>query len=449
MRFRPISLNEYMSRGLLVVLVAVFTATMAATIFFTYTMIRLNSLTQQTGEDVRAAFVLQDLMLNLRQAESGQRGYIITGTESYLTAYSQATKKMPEDVSTIRRQESLEGYGPQIDQLDKLVRLRIEDLDEAISARKTGGVDAAAAVVSRTQKSLYTAQIKDLTDKIGKNTFDSIRPQQEQSRQAVKRSLIITVVLDVFILAMCIIIVRYFQHAIVKERAIEGAKSEFLSLASHQLRTPATGVKQYLGMLQDGFFGKVTAEQKDALRIAYNSNETGIGIINSLLNAAKLSLGKIQLTRKPVGVTGLVQQVADEYREQIATKQQTIEVDSTLGKRKVRLDPAYFKSIVENLVDNASKYSPEGATITIRLRSKPEKKQFTLTVADNGIGIEKQDFDKLFLKFSRLQNEYSETSEGSGLGLYWVKQIVALHGGTVAVRSTIGKGTRFIVTMPA
>lgn len=144
----------------------------------------------------------------------------------------------------------------------------------------------------------------------------------------------------------------------------------------------------------------------------------------------------------------IVQEVVDEHKGHVADKQQTIGFSNDLKRRKARLDPMYFKTVLENLVDNAIKYSPEGAAIHIRLRLMADKKRFAVIVTDNGIGISKQDVHKLFLKFSRLQNEFSETSEGSGLGLYWVKQVIELHGGKVDVRPNPGGGSRFRVILP-
>lgn len=430
------------------ILSAVFVATLGATAYLTYTMLNLNSLIQEGGEDVRAAYALQDMMLNLRQAESGQRGYIITGNEGYLKPFNQAIETMPKDLKSLQGQKAMAQYKGELDQLEVLTKQRIIDLQRGVDARRTGGFEAAAAVVTATQSSQLTAKIRTLTSNISIGTAQSIGPKQAQSRASLKHSLVITVVLDIFILITCATIARYFQRAIVKERAIEGAKNEFLSLASHQLRTPATSVKQYLGMLQGGFFGDLNPEQKEAVSTAYASNETGISIINSLLNAAKLSLGKIQLTRKPTKVADVVREVINECREAAVVRGQTITFTNSMRSRKARIDPTYFKTVVENLVDNAIKYSRDGGAIAIRLKVLEDTKRFVLTVSDNGLGINKQDFSKLFLKFSRLQNDYSETSEGSGLGLYWVKQVVELHGGTVEAKQNKNGGTRFLVTLP-
>jgi signal transduction histidine kinase len=110
------------------------------------------------------------------------------------------------------------------------------------------------------------------------------------------------------------------------------------------------------------------------------------------------------------------------------------------------VDEAYIKGVVENLVDNSIKYSKEGTTVTIEVSR--EQDNVLITVRDQGLGIKKRDYGKLFNKFSRLDNEFSANSQGSGLGLYWVKQIVKLHNGTISVNSREGRGSVFTVLLP-
>lgn len=449
---------EYMNKGLVIVLVLMFTSTLGASMYFLYTMLSLNSLIQEGGDDVKAAFLLEDLMLNLRSAESGQRGYIITDNAGYLRPYNAALKKVPADLVAIKQQESFRDEQAKVEELEKLTNQKLAELKQALEARSKEGFDAAAALVNTNQGAMLTVKIQQSIQEIGRSAFSSIAPKQAASKSNLHRSLVIAVILDVFVLAFCAFILRYFHQTIAKERAIEGAKNEFLSLASHQLRTPATSVKQYLGMVQAGYFGKLTREQKEALSIAYQSNESEISIINSLLNVAKLNLQKITIIKKPVAVAPIVKQVVDEYALRVEAADQHLLFTNKLGKQKAALDATYFKTVVENLVDNASKYSPPGATITVRLargRSKklsPKRPRpvFRLSVSDTGVGIRKQDMGKLFKKFSRLSHtiEKSETVEGSGLGLYWVKQIVERHGGRVHVRSREGQGATFTVELP-
>ncbi len=447
--------SEYLNKGLVVVLLLMFASTLGASVYFSYTMLSLNSLIQEGGNDVKAAFLLEDLLLNLRSAESGQRGYIITGNQNYLTPYNAALKKIPLDLQDIAAQSTLQNAKPEVQKLQELTHQKLAELGQALAVRGSDGFDQAAALVNTNLGARLMMEIQSEVQIIGKNAFGSIGPKQVASKANLHRSIIIAVILDVFVFALCAFILRYFHQTILRERATEGAKNEFLSLASHQLRTPATSVKQYLGMVNAGYFGELTNEQKEALDIAYQSNESEIVIINNLLNIAKLNLEKIQITKKPVVVSKLVQSVADEYMPQVALAKQTLVFRNKLGKQKAALDGTYFKTVVENLVDNAIKYSPEGAKITLNLRPAPPQKftkkvwaGFELSVSDNGVGIKKHDQSKLFKKFSRVPSPATESVDGSGLGLYWVKQIVERHDGHISVSSRENKGTKFTILMP-
>ena len=444
-----------MNKGLVLVLLLMFASTLGASLYFSYTMLSLNSLVQEGGNDVRAAFLLEDLLLNVRSAESGQRGYIITDNPNYLTPYKSSLKKIPADLKEISAQSSLRGEKDQIAVLDTLVSQKLGELDRALQARNAGGFDAAAAIINTNRGAQLMGQIQRQVQQIGASAFSSIGPKQAASKTKLHRSLVIAVILDVFVLSLCAFILRYFHQTILRERATEGAKNEFLSLASHQLRTPATSVKQYLGMVNAGYFGKLNREQKEALDIAYQSNESEISIINSLLNIAKLNLEKIQITKKPVVIAALVKSVVDEYMPQVKAAGQALTFTNRLKQQKASLDATYFKTVVENLVDNAIKYSPEGARISLELRTARASKlpkrtapSFELVIRDDGVGIKKRDMGKLFKKFSRVPGAASEAVDGSGLGLYWAKQIVERHDGHITVWSREGKGTRFIITLP-
>ncbi len=450
---------KHINKGLIVILFVLFAATVCACIYFSRTMITLNSQIQQTGESVRATVSLQALLRNMQQAESGQRGYLITGDKSYLTPYQEAVDRIPGVFTSIDSQSSLNSQRDQIDSIKKLSEQRLSELANGVRIRDSAGFEAAMQATQEGSGETVMIRLRTLLLGMVQTEYKSINPSQSKAKSAVRVSAIISSMLVIFVLAMCGIILRYVRQAIVRERAIEGAKNEFLSLASHQLRTPATSVKQYLGMLDAGYFGNLNDEQKEALDIAYKSNETGISIINNLLNAAKLSLGKIELTIKNTQVDLIVEEVIDEYKVQLASKRQSITFSNRLRGRKARLDSTYIKTVIENLVDNAIKYSPEGTVIRVHLavasvtelKGHPvakRPKMLELSVSDSGVGISKGDIGKLFKKFSRLDNDFSATSEGSGLGLYWVKQVVMLHGGSVAVRSKQGKGSKFTMRLP-
>ena len=232
---------------------------------------------------------------------------------------------------------------------------------------------------------------------------------------------------------------------ISERKKSEKAKDEFISLASHQLRTPATGVKQYLNMLLDGYAGALDEQQQIFIRTANDSNERQLKVINSILKTAQIDSGKYSVIKKTQNLAALVKTVLTDLEPVILMRRQqvshTIEDDL-----EVAVDGAELCLALSNIIENASKYSPEAKKITIKARQT--KKATVITITDQGVGIDSSDHAKIFEKFTRVDNLVSDTVSGSGLGLYWTKRIVAMHGGSITVKSKLGKGTSFIITLP-
>lgn len=229
--------------------------------------------------------------------------------------------------------------------------------------------------------------------------------------------------------------------------ALNVSKDEFISLASHQLRTPATAVKQLLGMMTEGFVGDITPQHLDLIRRAYDANERQIRIVENLLKVAQLDAGKVVLRMKAVNVHDLLTDIADEHIDRITKRNQAIKLDLKNGDTtQVSADPDYFRMALENLIDNASKYTPEGGKITISTDGDDEF--MYVSVQDNGVGISPHDQKLLFKKFSRISNELSENTGGSGLGLYWVKRVIEMHDGNVNVESRPNIGSTFTIELP-
>jgi PAS domain S-box-containing protein len=228
--------------------------------------------------------------------------------------------------------------------------------------------------------------------------------------------------------------------------ALNQAKDEFISLASHQLRTPATGVKQYLGMLLQGYAGPLTSDQKAFLETAYESNERQITIVNDLLRVARIDAGKVTLQREKSDLVRLVKNVINEQASKFDDRDQKIVLRVKHNTVKAHVDADRIRMVLDNIVDNASKYTEPGKTITVTVDKKDSK--VLVSVADQGVGMAKKDIKRIFQKFSRLEDPLAKGVEGSGLGLYWAQKIVSLHQGKINVRSRVGKGTTFIVSLP-
>lgn len=239
---------------------------------------------------------------------------------------------------------------------------------------------------------------------------------------------------------------RERKYARQKQEEVQTAKDDLLSLASHQLRTPATVVKQYVGMLLQGYGGKLSDQQVDMLNNAYESNERQLDIINQLLYVARLDAGRITLHTKKLDIVHLLESVVHDQRAAIEEREQRLTLKLPNRQLNVEADPHYLRMVFENLLSNAIKYTPEKGSITIEAHRLLN--DVSVRFKDSGVGIDPAVQDNIFEKFTRVENELSTDVNGSGVGLYLTKQIVELHSGTISVRSKARKGAAFTVHLP-
>jgi PAS domain S-box-containing protein len=224
------------------------------------------------------------------------------------------------------------------------------------------------------------------------------------------------------------------------------SKDEFISLASHQLRTPATGVKQYIGMVVEGFSGSLEPGQQSLLEKAYESNERQLRIISDLLKVAQVDAGKIIPLKTLTDLDELISSIIAEQGDTFKKRHQTINYKKPAKTIEATFDSNLIRMVLENIINNASKYSHEHTAVTVT--TSETKKHVRIDVKDEGVGIVKADIPRLFEKFSRIDNDLSTQVGGSGLGLYWAKKIVDLHDGAITMTSFPGDGTTFSIELP-
>jgi two-component system, sensor histidine kinase and response regulator len=233
-----------------------------------------------------------------------------------------------------------------------------------------------------------------------------------------------------------------FDHLIELNRS----KDEFISIASHQLRTPATGVKQYIGMLLEGMIGELTPRQQDILQKAYDSNERQLRIVSDLLKVAQVDAGKVRIRKTTENLTALIRDIIREQSSNFDRRHQTVTFEEPARDIVVEYDKDNIRMVLENIVDNASKYSLDGTAINVTLHDTGEVVE--VAVRDHGVGIGPDDIARLFEKFSRIDNPLSTKVGGTGLGLYWAKKIIDLHKGDITCQSELNIGTTFTVRLP-
>lgn len=231
-----------------------------------------------------------------------------------------------------------------------------------------------------------------------------------------------------------------------KELAVDKAKSEFVSLASHQLRTPLTATNWFCEMLLSGDAGKLTVMQKDFLEQLYSSNKRLIDLVNSLLNVSRIESGKFSVEPEKVNFISLVSEILSEYKRVVDKKKLTLTTDYDSVTDYIG-DRGILRMILENYISNAIKFTPEKGWVHIALSYTNHEIQ--ISVSDNGYGIPAKEQDKVFTKLFRGENIRKYETEGSGLGLYMIKSLVDHFGGRVWFTSEENKGSNFFATLPA
>lgn len=233
---------------------------------------------------------------------------------------------------------------------------------------------------------------------------------------------------------------------ISEEIELSNAKDEFISVASHQLRTPATVVKHYLGILLEGYLGDLNSQQRKAALTANEYNDNQLETINNILKVAQADANKIKPVKQPTDLLGLLEQASSAMEDSYRMQKLKLLLQSDVSDAIVSVDPLHIRMVVENLLDNARKYStPTSKKVVINLSESP--KHFTITITDEGIGIKAADLPKLFQKFSRIPNRLSDVN-GTGLGLYWARKLIELYDGNITASSKFRKGTTITIELP-
>ncbi|MBN1391759.1 MAG: response regulator [Sedimentisphaerales bacterium] len=246
-------------------------------------------------------------------------------------------------------------------------------------------------------------------------------------------------------------LVRIIRYAIERKKverklkdAIE-AKSQFMSMVSHELRVPLTSIKESISIVLEGLTGKITKEQENCLGIAKRNVDRLNRLINDLLDFHKLEAGRMNFNMQDSNVNEIVKEVYDTMLPVAKEKKinLVLEIDSNLPR--VSFDKDKINQVLSNLVNNAIKFTKEGS---VTITTSREEDTIRVSVSDTGCGIKKEDLPKLFHEFEQLETVGIEKVNGTGLGLAISKEIVTKHNGEIWAESEAGKGSTFSFTLP-
>ncbi len=234
---------------------------------------------------------------------------------------------------------------------------------------------------------------------------------------------------------------RQVQRSNSKLEKLDETKDEFISMASHQLRTPLTSVKGYLSMVLEGDAGEISDMQRKLLDQAFVSSQRMVYLIADLLNLSRLKTGKFIIDAVPCNLAKVIEEEIGQLKESAAGRNLKLSFDKPLDFPTVMLDETKIRQVIMNFTDNAIYYTPTGGEIELKLEDTGKTIEFT--VNDNGIGIPKKEQTHLFTKFFRAGNAQKARPDGTGLGLFMVKKVIIAQGGSIIFKSQENVGSTF------
>lgn len=235
-------------------------------------------------------------------------------------------------------------------------------------------------------------------------------------------------------------------HTNKKLVAMDETKDEFITMASHQLRTPLTSVKGYVSMVLEGDAGEINELQKKLLTQAFISSQRMVYLIADLLNMSRLRTGRFVIEPSDTNLPNMVSEEIDQLRETAKAKGVKLKFKKPGSFPLLQLDENKIRQVVMNFIDNAIHYTPAGGTVTVELELK--RSSVELRVKDTGMGVPRADQHKLFTKFFRASNAQRIRPDGTGLGLFMAKKVVVAQGGAIIFKSVEGKGSTFGFMFP-
>jgi len=240
---------------------------------------------------------------------------------------------------------------------------------------------------------------------------------------------------------------KEIRKAYEELKVLDKAKSEFISMASHQLRTPLSAIKGYISMLVEGSYGQVSEKAREKLKNVFQSNERLIKIVNSLLDISKIELGKMELKKVPTQLEDLIQSSFEELKIEVEKKKlKFIFKKPKTPLPKIEIDSLKIRQVILNLIDNAIRYTQKGE---IEITAEKTDSAIQISVRDTGEGLTKEEQRDIFEGFTRGSAGIAYFIEGAGLGLYVAKKFLELHQGKIWVESQgKGKGSTFYAGLP-
>lgn len=249
----------------------------------------------------------------------------------------------------------------------------------------------------------------------------------------------------IFIVLVVLIFFGFTVNVIMRQKRLSEVKTDFINNMTHELKTPISTIGLSAEMIMRSTINDQEKLQQYA-SIIFKENKRLEHQVERVLNVAKMDKDKLSLKKESFDVHELLDEVKDNFEFNQMETGGSIHLELNANHYEIMADPVHLSNVVYNLMDNAVKYCTNAPEITLKTQS--DKRWFVLEISDNGIGIKRDDIKMIFDKFYRVPTGNRHDVKGFGLGLYYVKLIIEEHGGQIIVRSTVGKGTTFILKLP-
>lgn len=423
------------------------------------------------------------IMFGLTRAETAQHGYDIYGKNDYLNSRDESLFNV---VRSVGEAEQLIVVPEQMERLRQLKRLIVQRMEVFRLDHRSRNANGRIVVAGFNASLPIMEQIHQAIDRIVE--IENSRLWEREAENALQRKIeyVSFGVLGVFLPLVFIFLFLRIRHAMCLSRDEETQfkknkleleqegrkKSDFLAHMSHELRTPINSIMGFSELLKEGRLGKLTKAQTEYINDIYSNGQYMLALVNNILDLSKAEAGKMTLDLELVEISALLDNGISIIKEKVASQRVRLHLDIQPGLDDICIhaDPLKARQIFYNLLSNAIKFTPDEGQLKLCMRRVPRtevgevsgywpSRAFPLadsefmefleiSIADSGVGIPSAGLGLLFQPYSRINSGAARKFEGTGLGLVLVKHLVELHGGTEAVESSEGHGSRFIVWLP-
>ncbi len=378
----------------------------------------------------------------IQKADISLRDYMLTGNISYRKALDADYPQLNTDIVNLSKSKNFE-VNTYTNDLIRLSSYKERQLKNTVNIFSSSGLNVAIASLPASE-----SLSQNITKLISKIQTERDKAMLNYQQRAAFYRTVVDIVGPLIILADIFLIGIATYQTIkqeIKAKSLNDMQTNFVSIASHQLRTPATVIKQNVYFLLNGFYGKLTKKQKSVLLTIDNSNNRSISIANGLLYLAHIDASNHDILKQKCDLSFIIRNSLGNYEAAIKDKNIKLNLSLPLKPTPIMADEKYLQLLFEILIENAVQYSQNHKIIQIKLRSDPN--YYHIEFKDQGIGIAKKDQTRIFERFLRLENGIKMRPDGSGIGLYLASNIVKMHGGKIDLKSSLGSGSTFSIQL--